>query len=145
MSYESWHNYGYGIITTKLEIDSVERIEALLSLAPEYQTEIRQWFEECEITEPTVDDYLEFDQDYNLGIATILRIVIQEAEKVEFLACDDCHCQRFLMYPKLYPWQMQESDRNVTKERVEEILKKYVSIVSDTELEIDYQEAENGG
>ena len=27
MSYESWHNYGYGIITTKLEIDSVERIE----------------------------------------------------------------------------------------------------------------------
>lgn len=103
MSYESWHNYGYGIITTKLEIDSVERIEALLSLAPEYQTEIRQWFEECEITEPTVDDYLEFDQDYNLGIATILRIVIQEAEKVEFLACDDCHCQRFLMYPKLYP------------------------------------------
>ena len=49
------------------------------------------------------------------------------------------------MYPKLYPWQMQESDRDVTKERVEEILKKYVSIVSDTELEIDYQEAENGG
>lgn len=33
----------------------------------------------------------------------------------------------------------------MTKERVEEILKKYVSIVSDTELEIDYQEAENGG
>ena len=145
MSYESWHNYGYGISTTKLEIDSVERIEALLSLAPEYQTEIRQWFEECEITEPTVDDYLEFDQDYNLGIATILRIVIQEAEKVEFLACDDCHCQRFLMYPKLYPWEIQAVDQGMTKERVEEILKKYVSIVSDTELEIDYQEAENGG
>ena len=145
MSYESWHNYGYGIITTKLEIDSVERIEALLSLAPEYQAEIHQWFENCEITEPTVDDYLEFDQDYHLGIATILRIVIQEAEKVEFLACDDCHCQRFLMYPKLYPWEIQAVDQGMTKDRVEEILKKYVSIVSDTELEIDYQEAENGG
>ena len=145
MSYESWHNYGYGIITTKLEIDSVERIEALLALSPEYQAEIHQWFEDCEITEPTVNDYLEFDQDYNLGIATILRIVIQKAENVEFLACDDRHCQRFLMYPKLYPWQMQGSDRDVTKERVEEILKKYVSIVSDTKLEIDYKEAENGG
>lgn len=145
MSYETWHNYGYGIITTKLKIDSVERIEALLSLAPEYQKEIHTWFEDCEITEPTVDDYLDFDQDYNLGIATILRIVIQEVEKVEFLACDDCNCRRFLMYPPMYPWQIKDVDRDMTKERVQEILRKYVSIVSDTELEIGFQEAENGG
>ena len=145
MSYESWHNYGYGIITTKLEINSVERIEALLSLAPTYQAEIHRWFEECEITEPTVDDYMDYDQDYNLGIATILRIVIEEVEKVEFLACDDCNCQRFLMYPPMYPWQNKEVDREMTKERITEILTKYVSIVSDTELEIDFQEAENGG
>ena len=145
MSYCSWHNYGYGIITSKLKIDSTERIEALLSLAPEYQKELHTWFEDCEITEPTVEDYLEYDQDYNLGIATILRVVIQEAERVEFLACDDCNCQRFLMYPKLYPWQITDVDHNMTKERVQEILRKYVSIVSDTELEIDFQEAENGG
>lgn len=145
MSYCTWHNYGYGIITTKLDIDSVERIEALLSLAPDYRAEIHQWFEDCEITEPTVDDYLNFDQDYNLGIATILRVVIQEAEKIEFLACDDCNCQRFLMYPPMYPWQIRENDRGMTQEKVEQILKKYVSIVSDTELDIDFQEAENGG
>lgn len=145
MSYCTWHNYGYGIITTKLDIDSVERIEALLSLAPDYRAEIHQWFEDCEITEPTVDDYLNFDQDYNLGIATILRVVIQEAEKIEFLACDDCNCQRFLMYPPMYPWQIRENDRGMNQEKVEQILKKYVSIVSDTELDIDFQEAENGG
>lgn len=145
MSYCSWHNYGYGIITSDLEINSVERIEALLAYAPEYREEIHQWFDDCEITEPTVDDYMDYDQDYRLGIATILRIVIWEAEKVSFCACDDIECQHYLLYTPMYPWDIREEDRNMTKERIQEIITKYVSLVSDTKLEFDFQEAENGG
>lgn len=37
MSYSTWHNYGYGICTSDLKIDSVERIEELLKHAPEYR------------------------------------------------------------------------------------------------------------
>jgi len=37
MSYSTWHNYGYGICTSDLKIDSVECIEELLKHAPEYR------------------------------------------------------------------------------------------------------------
>ncbi len=145
MSFSTWHNYGYGICTSDLEIDSVERIEELLSLAPEYRKEIHDWFEDCDNSEPTVDDYLDFDQDYNNGIAEILRVVIKEATGIEFSACDGFDCMRYLIYMPSYPWHMTDRDRTITEEELDEVLKKYVSIVTDSEIEIDYQEIENGG
>ena len=48
--------------------------------APKYQKDVQGWLEEHDISEPTVDDYLEFDQDYCLGLASILKEVIFEAE-----------------------------------------------------------------
>ncbi len=145
MSYHTWHNYGYGICTDELVIDSVERIEALLSLAPQYRAKIHDWFEDCEITEPTVDDYWEFDQDYHLGIATIMREVIEEAEGVEFLACDDFDDKAYLVYPPSYPWNLRKGEESLTEEAIVKILSKYINIVSDTEVDIEYQSIGNGG
>lgn len=147
MSYSTWHNYGYGIYTSDLIIDSVERIEELMSHAPEYRKEIHEWFEDCDNTAPTVDDYLDFDQDYNNGIAAILQEVIKEATGIEFTACDNFDCMRYLIYIYMpsYSWYMTERDRTVTQEELDEVLKKYVSIVTDSKIEIDYQEVENGG
>lgn len=145
MSYTTWHNYGYGICTSDLEIKSVKRIEELLIHAPEYRKEIQDWFDECDNREPTVDDYFDFDQDYQNGIATILKEVIKEATGIEFEACDDFDCMRYLIYMPSYPWSMTERDRTVTKEELDEVLKKYVSIITDSEIIIDYQEVENGG
>jgi len=145
MSYSTWHNYGYGICTSDLRVDSVERIEELLSHAPEYRKEIHDWFEDCDNTKPTLDDYLDFDQDYNNGIAAILQAVIKEATGIEFAACDNFDCMRYLIYMPSYPWNMTERDRTVTQEELDEVLKKYVSIISDSKLDIDFQEVENGG
>ena len=145
MSYSTWHNYGYGICTSDLKIDSVERIEELLAHAPEYRKEIHDWFEDCDNTKPTLDDYLDFDQDYSNGIAAILQAVIKEATGIEFSACDDINCMRYLIYMPSYPWYMTDRDRTVTQDELDEVLKKYVSIVSDTKLDIDFQAAENGG
>ncbi len=47
MSYHTWHNYGYGICVDEMKVDSVERIEALLALAPQYRDKIHDWFEDC--------------------------------------------------------------------------------------------------
>lgn len=145
MSYYTWHNYGYGICTSDLEISSVERIEKLLAYAPEYQKEIHDWFNDCEITEPEVDDYLDFDQDYCNGIATILKEVIREATGISFEACDNFDCMRYLIYMPSYPWCMTVRDKKITKEELDEVLYKFVSIVTDSKIEIDYQEVENGG
>lgn len=46
MSYATWHIYGYGICVSDIEVESVEQIQALLNMAPEYEKKVRQWLEE---------------------------------------------------------------------------------------------------
>lgn len=145
--YSTWHIYGYGVETSKIKQDeiTVEKIEKLLSLAPEFQKEIHDFFEECEIETPCVEDYLEYDQDYGHGIAFILNAVIKETEGIYLVSCDDCNCNKFLLYPKGYPWKMNETDLKLNPEVLKALFTKYLSIICDTLPDIDYQECENGG
>ena len=96
MSYDSWHNYGYGICVTDIQNENVEQLQAMLKLAPELDREIHAWFASRSITEPTWEDYEEFDQDYMLGLATILRRTIEEVEGISLTACDDVEPTSFI-------------------------------------------------
>lgn len=40
---------------------------------------------------------------------------------------------------------MTDRDRLITQEELDEVLNKYVAIVSDSKLDIDFQAVENGG
>lgn len=144
MSYKTWTTYGYGICADEIDT-TVERIEKLLSLAPKYQSKIHKWFEESEITEPTVEDYEEFDQDYLGGLATILQTVMQEIEGDIFTYADDYNCAHFLLYCPCYPWQLQEREKIFTEKDIDNIFRKYISILTDTPIQITYHEVENGG
>ena len=88
MSYITWHYYGFGICTDAIQTKDVERLQALLAKAPELEKEIQKWLTECGIEDPVWDDYMEYDQDYSLGLATIMKEVILEAEGIEMTACD---------------------------------------------------------
>lgn len=145
MSTYTWHNYGYGIQFSGLGPYSVERIQALLKLAPEFEKTVQEWFDECEITEPTTDDYLDFDQDSYLGIGYLVGEVIAEAEGLRLTVCDDANSHIYLMYQPSYPWQISQDDLNITEEKLKEIITKYLRIITDKELDICYQEAENCG
>lgn len=85
MSYQSWHNYGYGICADDIGHVPVERLQALIRLVPELEKQINSWLQECEITKPEVGDYFEYDNEYHGGFATILQWVIKEAEGIELL------------------------------------------------------------
>lgn len=145
MSYVSWHNYGYGICTDDLGDLTVERIEALLEGTPILKKHMAEWFEKEEIQEPDVDDYLEFVQTGDYGIASILQEAIQEEEGIIFTACSDYDGGTYLIYQPSYPWYLPECEMGLTEERIRETLSKYVSIISDKQVTIDYQEVENGG
>ena len=145
MSYVSWHTYGYGICVSDITDCTVERLQNLLSLAPEFQQEVQSWLEGCEITEPAVEDYLEFDQDFRLGLAAILKEVIQETEGVELVACDSYDGMDYLLYCPGYPWRQKDQKQLQTEEEAEELFRKYVSVLTDGEIVIDYQAVENGG
>jgi hypothetical protein len=144
MGYSTWHTYGYGICTDDIET-TVEKIEELLSKAPKYRKEIHDWFKECEIAEPTMEDYMEFDQDYCGGLATMLQSVIWEVEGIQFDYADDFDGCNFLLYIPCYVWQLNEKEKNFTEKDVTKLFVKYVSILTDKPIEIDYRSVENGG
>ena len=71
--------------------------------------------------------------------------MIEEAEGIVFSACTDFEGDQFLIYQPSYPWNLPEAETALTEERTDEILTKYVAILSDDPVEIDYQSVENGG
>lgn len=144
MSYNTWHTYGYGICVSDLGDPPVERIQDLLAMAPAFQREVQEWLDERGITDPDPDDYMEFDQDFMLGFATILKKVILEAENVELKACDSPAGEDYLLFVPDYPWNQKNRKRLKTEEEVQDLFRKYVSILTDEPIIIDYQSVENG-
>lgn len=145
MSYDIWHNYGYGICVDDIGEENIERLQTLLLQAPEVKAKIESWLTERKIKAPSWDDYMEFDQDCHLGLATILSEVIAEVEGINLTACDDYDGNAYLLYKPMYPWQMGDMDCGQTEEKIVGIFRRYISILTDTPIEIDYQEVENGG
>lgn len=148
MSCETWHDYGYGVITSDINKEELtaEKLDALIKLSPDFYESVKEFFEECEIVEPTVDDYLELEDDACIrGLHYILREVIHDVEDIELLACEDFNGQKYLIYPPLYPWQMNEIDHKVTKPFLNEIFNKYIGMICDTVPDIDVQSCENRG
>ena len=145
MSYTSWHTYGYGVNVSEIKCDSLERFRELLYKAPIYANDIENWREESEIEISSVEDYYEFDEDYRLGLAAIMKEVIMEAEGIEFTPCDDFEGTQYLLYSPSYPWELSEKEKGLTKEKIKKLLIKYFSIITDDALDVDYYQPENGG
>lgn len=145
MSYNTWHTYGYGVCVSEIKEPPVDLLQNLISMASVYQRKIQEWLDDCEISEPTYEDYMEFDQDFGLGLATILKEVISEAENIELEACDSYDEKTYLLYCPEYPWNQTGHKQLTTEEAAIELFQKYVSVLTDEPIDIDYQSVENGG
>jgi hypothetical protein len=145
MSYVTWHNYGFGICVDDVDTQDVARLETMLKLTPELEQKIHNWLKESSINEPTWADYMEFDQDFGLGLATILQDVIRESEGICLTACNNYDGKAYLLYQPDYPWNMLERERNLTEQDIVSLFQRYVGMLTDKPVNVDYQEVENGG
>ena len=145
MSYCSWHTYGLGICLDSYTDFSVSKIDQLLSCAPGFNKRIQERFEQNGVIEPTIQDYEEYDDGYNLGMATIIKEVILEADGIDFTACDDLNGSVYIVYEPKYSWNLPQSERELSEERVREILAKYMRILTDNPINVEYFSIENGG
>lgn len=145
MSYSTWHTYGYGVCVSEIKEPPVDLLQNLISMAPVYQRKIQEWLDDCEISEPTYEDYVDFDQDFGFGLATILKEVISEAENIELEACDSYDEKTYLLYCPEYPWNQTGHKQLTTEDAAIELFQKYVSVLTDEPIDIDYQSVENGG
>ncbi len=149
MSFVTWHFYGYGIKVDEIGEVSNERLESLIDLAPVFKDKVHKKLDEMQVKDADLEDYCDAMYRANLdlaflGLASILKYVIQEAEGLELVACDNYDNEHFLIFTPQYPWRMTEREKLVTEESLEDIFSKYVDILTDKEIDIDYQTVENG-
>lgn len=104
----------------------------------------QDWLNQRGIDALSYSDYMAYDQLFMLRLSTFLTEVIEEAEHLLFTACDSHDGDEYLVYMPSYPWNLRENERDLTEERIREILSRYVSILSDKPLTIAYRSIENG-
>ena len=144
MSISNWNDYGYGIRTDNLQIKSEESLGELVSMAPKLKAEMDAYFKAQEISELTLEDYLEYDTERYNQLASLMRLVIKEAEGIDLVSCDDFNAWNYLLYMPSYPWRMSEADLQMTEGKLDEIFQKYFAVVTDDEISLDYMGPENG-
>ena len=113
-------------------------------MAPKLKAEMDAYFKAQEISELTLEDYLEYDTECDNQLASLMRLVIKEAEGIDLVSCDDFNAWNYLLYMPSYPWRMSEADLQMTEEKLDEIFQKYFAVVTDDEISLDYMGPENG-
>lgn len=173
MSFETWVNYGYGVCLCDLEKPLT--YEGLNNLCGRSDNTLKLFIEDLEGCVEDVDlttlpdnleerakalteivssyiscrDFLDdvAEDDHGLhGIGKYLREVIFDKENVETYHCDDFDGATYLIITPSYPWtSITKEEKNLTEEKAEKIFKTYISILTDEEIEIGYQDVHNGG
>lgn len=145
MSLQCWHIYGYGVNLSELSGVSFRRVVELVRTTHKYAIEFDEWLSQLDIDCPIIDDLDDFDCDYGLGLATVLREVVLELENIELTACDDFDGNRYLLFEVTYPWRMSDLEKSLKEEDIKSLMVKYLSQITDEAITIDYYGPENGG
>ena len=131
---ETYHIYGFGVELSQLGEITLERLEQLIDMAPIFKSKILKWLEEEKVDKPTLENYYEYDEE-NLGLPTLLKEVIFELEGIDLTACEDLNSRQYLLYEEKYPWNMTTIDCFMTPERLSNIYRKHIKVISDS---LDY-------
>ena len=91
-----------------------------------------------------VEDCAQFSHK---NLASILQEVIKEREGIELTACEDWNRGVYLVCEPDYPWNIKNrpKEQNLTEEDLVAIFAKYLTVVTDSELDVDYQAVEYYG
>ena len=158
MSFKTWITYGYGVKISDINITRLtnDKLADFIHLAPYFEEKYIQWINntfreegdpDCIYEILPVEKMLEYENDYDTytGLLPILKAVLDEAEGLYFVMCNDFEGEEFLLFTPAYPWEMSKRERELSQSEVEKIYKKYIGKLTDVEFPIDYYEVENGG
>lgn len=147
MSYRTWHTYGIGFCVDDIKTTPARLLE-LAALDYETLLSVEDYLVECfedgyKIEELTMEDFCDLEGDFcERGVSYVLSRVIEE---IPVVYVDDYNGTPYILYCPTYPWNLTKNEIDLTREKLEEIFEKYISILTDDVVDIDWQEVENGG
>lgn len=148
MSYHVWSTYGYGFCVDGINT-TPEKILTLASLNEKTLSDLRKYlsdyFEgEYKDEELELEDFAEFEGHYgDRGISCILREVINNELPIVF--ADNFDGVDYILYCPAFPWDLSDKDKYITEDDVREIFSKYIRILTDEPIVVDYYNVANGG
>lgn len=150
MSYHSWTVDGYGICVDDIET-TPEKLLKLASMDSDVLKDVREYLDEYFDGQGYMDETLtmeifdELEGDYcERGVAYVLYHVIN-GNGIILDYTYDYNGTPYILYLPTYPWYMNDKDKTLTSEDVENVFRKYVSVLTDKPIKIDYYSVENGG
>ena len=150
MSYSAWTTYGYGVCVDDIKT-TPKRLLKLAEYDPKVLEEIRNYLSEVynerkyDDEELTMDDFDDLEGDYcERGISYVLYNVIKDKELKVCFADDYCGTP-YILYCPTFPWYLKDGEKELSEENVKEIFTKYIKILTDEPVTIDYYNVENGG
>ena len=147
MSYHYYSVYGLGVCTDDIET-TPERLLTLAALKDEVLKDVRKYLDEMfedgyRDEDLTMEDFDDLEGDYcERGVAYVLYQVIDEF-RVEY--ANDFDGVQYVMYTPTFPWYMDSAERDLTYDDVVKIFKKYIKILTDEPVNVDFYDVENGG
>ena len=91
-----------------------------------------------------IEDFNNLEGDCGeTGLAYVLYEVI--FAELTVTVTSDFDNRYYILYEPSYPWSIPNGEKKLTKEVVLRIFRKYISVVTDEGIFIDYQSVENGG
>ena len=147
MSYSTWNTYGLGVCVDDIKT-TPERLLKLASLDKQTMLDVEKYLNETlngeyKIEELTMEDFYCLQGDFcEHDVSYVLSRVIKE---IPVFYVDDYDGVPYILYCPTYPWNMTEDEFGITECKVKEIFQKYISILTDDIVNIEYQNVENGG
>ena len=131
----SYSTDGYGFCVDHINT-TAEKVVALAS-TNRYTLSAIQFLAKgikCELNELTLEDL-----DSGMGVAYTLKEVI--SQELPVVQTEDFAGQNFILFEPTYPWS--RSEKNYSREEVDEIYRKYIKLLTDEDINIGYQTVEN--
>ena len=135
---------GYGIcVSDEIKNYSFDSVKALIAMSEKLQQELKDCIDDCE-QESNGDveefcDLLSSETEEEAGLATLLSEVIHDCEGINLLGTTDSWCNSFLILEKKNPWNYTENERHLSSEDIDEVIRQYVSVLTDEDVLIDEQ------
>ena len=133
--------HGHGVCTDDAKIRNIESVKALVATAPKLQTRLANDIADIEAETNDINEFIDelagCLADDTAGIATILAVVIKEREGIRLLATTDSACFCYLILPNRNPWDYNALEKDLTEQKLNQIISNYLRMVTDTDLTIN--------
>lgn len=145
VSYHYWTTDGFGFCVDDIHT-TPKRLMELAAMNKKVLRRVEEYLNEehpgWTIESLNMEDFNDLEGDCGeTGLAYVLYEIINLSVSVAL----DFGNRHYILYKPSYPWSIPDGEENLTEEDVLRIFRKYISVVTDDDIFIDYQSVENGG